>query len=148
MTPGAEYEGRVGPRTTLGLGAYYLGYPISLPYVNFYTIDGQLRHYYNIAKRSRQGKRYRNNSGEFVMLNVFGGEYQEINFNTGDEEGTLLGGGAAWGFQRTYGSGIYLSGVLGVVIYTVGSEEAIRPAYKFKLGYAFGSRYRFIPKYY
>ena len=145
LMPGLEFEGRLGPRTTIDISAYLLGYQFPFFHANTYTGDVQLRNYYNLARRHRRGKRYKNNSGGFIYANIYGGEFQRVfsgfdNSNDDLDQGLLVGTGVGWGFQRTYGSGIYISGVMGLSVYTTGEKEYFMPGYKFKVGYAFNSR--------
>jgi hypothetical protein len=122
LVPGVEYEIGLDKYNTINL-SFDIGFQIAVYDNGFKTdteifirpiIGGQFRHYYNFGARKSKGKVIKNNSANFVALDV---TYMFKPFNQPSTEtfeaGSVFGIGPVWGINRTYETGFSLSLYIG-----------------------------------
>jgi hypothetical protein len=82
---------------------------------SFGSFNGQIRKYYNFEKRARQNRNTKNNSGDFIALNVF---YMLDPLNEPNDPifgvQPFYGIGAVWGLNRTYQNGFSILFYIGL----------------------------------
>lgn len=117
LTPGLNYESKIGNKKTLNLDLNLaldfanINGQIKLKSTPF--IRTQLRYYYNVDIRVRKGKSISNNSGSFIGPSIsfytktLGGD----RFVNGYDGLTV---GSVWGFQKSYKSNLNLSTNVGL----------------------------------
>tara|TARA_R110000823_G_scaffold221496_1_gene349999 strand:+ start:111 stop:497 length:387 start_codon:yes stop_codon:yes gene_type:complete len=77
--------------------------------------DIQLKHFYNFAKRSEDGKNTNFNSGNFFGLSTFY-DGKKIAGNVDPEVNQLIALGPIWGIQRSNGK-FSIKGSVGPIVY-------------------------------
>ncbi|WP_232726991.1 hypothetical protein [Flavobacterium sp. 1] len=143
ILPGVVYEHGFSNKNTLysefsfGLGYSKSGFSGST-WSYYPTVNEQFRHYYNLEKRTANGKRIFGNSGNFFGLNAIY-NFESINSNKSVSP-TVASFTIApvWGFQRTYkhNFNLNLNGGVGYNIDKNNSE--IVPVVNFTLGWLIG----------
>lgn len=144
LPPGITYEHGFTNKLTLnsdvnaGISYHYNSFSGS-DWIIFPYIDEQLRHYYNLEKRSLKGKRTANNSANFLAVGALymfrgKGKYEYIN----DLDGFNLY--SVWGLQRTYNSkiNINLNMGLGYNFSQFSDVRGVKPIVNFTLGWVIG----------
>lgn len=104
------------------------------------VINEQFRHYYNIEKRSLNGKRTAGNSANFFALNaIYNFKSLTTNSNYGYYNPSFVLG-PVWGFQRTYkhNFNINLNLGLGHVFQKDVKTKTVAPIINFSLGWVIG----------
>lgn len=99
------------------------------------TVGADFRYYYNFEKRARKGKSLKDNSGNFLSLDL---QYYTPGFytrNMDTKSVTLLT--PSWGLKRVYNSNLLIELNFGFSVGFDGSYFGWKPAANFKFGYSF-----------
>jgi hypothetical protein len=114
LLPGVVYEHGFTPKNTLyselnsGFGYRKNSFYNEATWSFYPNIYEQFRHYYNLEKRAKNGKRTNRNSGNFLALNAIY-NFESISTNNNYyESAPSLTIAPVWGFQRTYKGGFNL----------------------------------------
>jgi len=70
----------------------------------FSKFETQYKYYYNLSKRALKGKEIKNNSGNFIALDIIYNGEKDF-FSSAERISELLLIGPVWGIQRSYESG-------------------------------------------
>jgi hypothetical protein len=143
ILPGVVYEHGFSDKNTLyselSFGVGYRNSDFGGSNWSYYpTIDEQFRHYYNIEKRARKGKRTLGNSGNFYALNAIY-RFESINSNSDySSSSPSLTIAPVWGFQRTYTHNFNLSLNGGVGYRIEKDNNEFVPVINFTIGWVIG----------
>jgi len=144
LNPGLEYEIGLSQNTTLnlraGTGFAYVKSDNEAAYGVFLTGEASYRHYYNFEKRASKGKNTSRNSANYISLYTFYSSADPIIGDVRVDANYLMQLGPAWGFQRTYKSGLNLGMDLGAgYVFSDNLNHAgVAPILNFRLGWAIG----------
>ena len=145
LLPGFVYEHGFDTKNTLysevsmGLGYRYNSYydESTMYFVPF--INEQFRHYYNLEKRARKGKRTAYNSGNFIALSA-AYNFQSISTNENYSEScSSFTIAPLWGFQRTYKGKFNMELNLGAGVNFDKFDTEFAPIIGFTLGWVIGN---------
>ena len=142
--PGVVYEHGFTAKNTLyselslGFGYQKSSFYNESTWTFYPNINEQFRHYYNLDKRAKKGKRTARNSGNFLALNAI---YNFESISTNDDfsnEGASFTVAPVWGFQRTYNGGFNLGFNAGIGYGIQKQSNEFVPVINFSLGWVIG----------
>jgi hypothetical protein len=147
LLPGIVYEHGLDAKNTiyseLSTGIGFRKNSFGSTWTFYPVINEQLRHYYNLEKRSLKGKKITENSGNFLALNAI---YNFKSFSTqnnslnNDDASFVIA--PVWGMQRTYTKKLNLSlnAGLGYVFHSdqTYKSNGIVPVFNFSIGWVIG----------
>jgi hypothetical protein len=147
VLPGIVYEHGLDAKNTiyseLSTGIGFRKNSFGSTWTFYPVINEQLRHYYNLEKRSLKGKKITENSGNFLALNAI---YNFKSFSTqnnslnNDDASFVIA--PVWGMQRTYTKKLNLSlnAGLGYVFHSdqTYKSNGIVPVFNFSIGWVIG----------
>lgn len=145
--PGLVYEHGLDAKNTiyseLSTGFGFRKNSFGSTWTFYPVINEQLRHYYNLEKRSLNGKKINGNSGDFLALNAiynFKSFSTQNNLRNNDDASLVIA--PVWGMQRTYTKkfNFNLNAGLGYVFHSnqTYKSNGIVPVFNFSIGWVIG----------
>ena len=144
LFPGFVYEYGFDDKNTLyseaclGIGYRYNSYYDESTMYFLPMINEQFRHYYNLEKRARKGKRTAYNSGNFIAMSA---TYSFQSISTNEKYAEYCPSftiAPVWGFQRTYKRKFNLEVNLGAGVNFDRFDTEFAPVATFTLGWVIG----------
>lgn len=147
LLPGVVYEHGLDDKNTiyseLSTGIGFSKNSFGSTWTFYPVINEQLRHYYNLEKRSLNGKKITGNSGNFLALNaIYNFEALSSQNNSRNNNDASFVLAPVWGMQRTYTKkfNLSLNAGLGYVFHSnqAYNSNGIIPVVNFSIGWVIG----------